>query len=107
MAKRIHSEVLSHVTFDETLTLVRMHIGHRVAVELGKRLLETQWCRVLEIDEPLRISAWDWFVRYDDQKFLFTDCTSFALMQEMNIAEAFTFARRDFRTAGFVVVPSA
>jgi hypothetical protein len=46
------------------------------------------------------------FVQYADRTFSFTDCTSFALMRTMELTEAFTFDRTDFRAAGFVPVGS-
>ena len=91
---------------DETITLVRMRLGHPVALELGEAILGSEWCRLVDIDEDVRGSAWDVFARYDDQMFSFTDCTSFALMTQLELQEAFTFDRRDFTAAGFVPVPA-
>jgi len=68
-------------------------------------VLRRQWCRVVDVSEDTRTAAWQLFVRYADQLFSFTDCTSFALMRAMKIDEAFTFDRRDFGAAGFVVLP--
>jgi predicted nucleic acid-binding protein len=91
---------------DEVVTLLRMRIGHAVAVRAGDAILDSTWCRMLEIDAPLRESAWRLFKRYDDQTFSFTDCTSFAVMAALNMSEAFTFDRRDFGAAGFTALPS-
>ena len=43
-------------------------------------------------------------VGYEDKVLSFTDCTSFALMRERKLLEAFTFDS-DFKRAGFVVLP--
>ena len=51
---------------DEVITLVRMRIGHAVAVEIGRAILDSRWCRMLDIDEALRESAWNLFTRYAD-----------------------------------------
>ena len=103
---RAHRPLLtSTYVVDEVLTLIRMRLGHEVAVEVGERLLQTQWCRVVDVGEETRLAAWHLFVRYDDQPFSFTDCTSLALMHAMDVPEAFTFDRRDFGAAGFVVRP--
>ena len=91
---------------DETITLARMRLGHPAALELGEAILGSEWCRLLDIDEDLRTSAWQVFARFDDQLFSFTDCTSFALMKQLELKEAFTFDRRDFATAGFVPLPA-
>jgi len=97
--------VTSTYVADEVITLVRMRIGHAVAVEVGNALLGSKWCRMLDVDEELRASAWSFFTRYKDQEFSFTDCTSFAIMRALAIDEAFTFDRRDFAAAGFSALP--
>jgi len=97
--------VTSTYVADEVTTLVRMHIGHGVAVEVGNAILGSRWCRMLDVDEEMRSSAWTLFTRYKDQEFSFTDCTSFAIMRALGLDEAFTFDRRDFAAAGFSVVP--
>jgi predicted nucleic acid-binding protein len=93
--------------FDETLTLVRFRLGHPQAVTLGDKLMASSWCRILEISAELRQAAWEIFVRYADQSFSFTDCTSFAVMRAMRLSEAFTFDQGDFSAAGFVALPAA
>ena len=97
--------VTSTYIADEAITMVRMSIGHAEAVRLGERLPRSEWCRIVDVSQDLRAAAWELFVRYDDQNFSFTDCTSFALMRTMHLADAFTFDRRDFSAAGFVPVP--
>jgi predicted nucleic acid-binding protein len=91
---------------DEVITLLRMRVGHAVAVQVGEALLGSRWCRMMDVDGTLRDSAWNLFVRYADKVFSFTDCTSFALMRALELAEAFTFDRSDFAGAGFVAIPA-
>ena len=105
LARGRRSLVTSTYVFDETITLIRMRIGHAVAVKVGEALMRSQWCRMIEVYEDIRGSAWNLFVRYSDQMFSFTDCTSFALMQSMGINEAFTYDRGDFLAAGFIALP--
>jgi predicted nucleic acid-binding protein len=40
----------------------------------------------------------------DHKTWSFTDCTSFALMRELSVSEAFTFDRH-FREAGLLAFP--
>lgn len=96
----------STYVFDEAVTLLRMRRGHAAAVSFGERLGRTRWCQIVEIDEPLRVAAWQLFVRYHDQTFSFTDCTSFALMEAMRLRDAFAFDS-DFVAAGFTVLPAS
>ena len=105
LAKARTPLITSAYVADEVITLLRMRLGHNIAVQAGEALLASRWCRLLEVDPSTRDSAWHIFVRYDDQTFSFTDCTSFALMRTLESDEAFTFDRNDFAAAGFSVVP--
>jgi predicted nucleic acid-binding protein len=105
LAREGRELVTTSYVFDEVLTLVNVRLGHRQAVALGEKLMTSTWCRTIEISADLRQSAWEIFVRYADQTFSFTDCTSFAVMRAMRISEAFTFDRADFGAAGFVALP--
>ncbi len=105
LARAKRPVITSTYVADEVITMVRMHMGHSQAVEAGNAILASRWCRLFEVDEQLRASAWNLFTRYDDQTFSFTDCTSFALMSSLGLDEAFTFDRRDFGAAGFSAVP--
>lgn len=95
----------STYVLDEVFTLVRMRWGHAPAVAIGEKLWQSRWCHVVDVVEQTRLAAWQIFVRYDDQAFSFTDCTSFALMRELGLTEAFTFDRRDFIVAGLTPLP--
>lgn len=106
LAKERRPLITSTDIADEVVTLLRMRLGHHVAVEVGDALFESKWCRLLDIDSALRERAWNLFKRFDDQTFSLTDCTSFAVMQSLGIQEAFTDARRDFAAAGFLPLPS-
>ncbi len=104
LARKRVGLVTSTFVLDETLTLLRMHVSHAAAVMFGERLFSTRWCQLVEVDESLRAEAWRLFVRYDDQRFSFTDCTSFALMRSMALSDAFSFDS-DFSAAGFTQFP--
>ena len=104
LARERRTLVTSTYVVDELLTLVRMRVGHAAAVRIGERLMQTRWCRIVEVSEDMRDAAWQLFVRYHDHVFSFTDCTSFALMRAMSLEEAFTFERGDFVTAGLTTL---
>ena len=67
------------------MTLRRSHLGHAIARSFGEKLRQEQIALLLRITEHDEQRPWDIFVRYDDKKFSFTDCTSFALMERLHI----------------------
>jgi len=60
--------VTSTYVVDELLTLVACG-GHAAAVRIGERLMQTRWCRIVEIGDDTREAAWQLFVRYHDHVF--------------------------------------
>lgn len=89
---------------DETLTLLRLRLGMAAARAWWQRVSSSRRVVVADVDHDLRESARQWFFRYDDKEFSFTDCTSFALMEREKLREALT-TDRHFRQAGFQMLP--
>jgi predicted nucleic acid-binding protein len=52
------------------------------------------------------ISAWELFQKYDDQKFSFTDCISFAVMNLLKINTVFAYDSH-FSVMGFCLIGEA
>lgn len=99
------SFLTSDYVLDEAYALLRRRRnGLAMAKALHERLGASRLIEVQEIGADLREAAWEIFVAYADQVLSFTDCTSFALMRERRLLDAFTFDG-DFRGAGFVVRP--
>lgn len=48
--------------------------------------------------------AWELFRRYDDKVLSFTDCTSLAVMDRLELDTAFTLDH-DFEALGYIIVP--
>lgn len=86
--------ITSNFILDESYTLIRSRIGYRAAVEFGKKIkksVELEAVKIIRITKEVEDLAWDLFVKYDDMEDLsFTDCTSFAIMKELNLREVFT-----------------
>ena len=89
---------------DETLTILRTHCRHPVAVAFRKALGASKLVRVAWITEPIEKAAWKIFEKHADKEYSFTDCTSFALMQSETVRTAFTFDQH-FAQFGFATVP--
>ena len=101
---RLH---ISDYIIDETVTFLRYHTSHATACTAldNFRDLETSGLLVCHsIDKDLRQRAEELFRQYQDQKFSFTDCTSFALCQRRGIAHVVT-VDGDFRILGFLLAP--
>ncbi len=95
----------SDYVLDETYTLLRRRRrGLRMAVGLHDLVVASEIIDEVEVDIRLRALGWELFVGYEDKVLSFTDCTSFALMRERKLLDAFTFDS-DFERAGFVVLP--
>lgn len=96
--------VTTDFVVDETLTLLRLRLGVAAAEawwHLVDRSARLRWERIsVERFERAR----GVFFRYRDKAFSFTDCTSFAVMQELKLTSALT-TDRHFRQMGFHVVP--
>lgn len=90
----------SNFVLDETLTLLRMNLGHGHAVDFGERLKESEIVALTRIDEELEERAWEIFKAHGDKKYSFTDCTSFALMEELSVNRTFAFDE-NFEQYGF------
>ncbi|MBU3664410.1 MAG: type II toxin-antitoxin system VapC family toxin [Chthoniobacterales bacterium] len=89
---------------DETLTLLRLRLGLRAAREWWERISGSPRLIVMSSDGEIREQALQWFFRYADKEFSFTDCTSFAVMKAEKIRDALT-TDRHFEQAGFRMVP--
>ena len=60
---------------------------------------------IIQVTEEIEDSAWIIFERFNKDKFWsFTDCTSKAIMELLDIKEGFTFDK-DFEQMGFVKRP--
>ena len=57
---------------------------------------------VKDIDEE---KAWEIFLKFKDKEFSYTDCTSFALMQRLQIDTAYSFDSH-FKIMKFQVLPA-
>lgn len=83
----------SNYITNETLTLLRIRCGHRVAVAFGEVIRSSGVMRILWITLTVEKDAWKILIEHKDKDFSFTDCTSFALMKAEAIDTAFTFDR--------------
>ncbi len=97
--------VATDYVLDETYTLLRMRLGVRAVRAFRDRLARPGNLRILRVSERDFEEALDMMVAHDDQRWSLTDCTSFVLMRQLSIGNAFSFDR-NFREAGFRLLPA-
>lgn len=90
--------------FDEAVTFFNSRNLHTKAVKIGKRLLESPDIELIEIDRYLFNQAWQYFQKYQDKSYSFTDCLSFIVMENHQIFTALTLDNH-FLQAGFQKLP--
>jgi hypothetical protein len=89
---------------DETLTLLRLRLGVSPAEVWWQQVDRSARLRWERITVERFERARGLFFKYRDKAFSFTDCTSFAVMQELRLSRALT-TDRHFKQMGFQVVP--
>jgi len=83
--------ITSDFIVDETLTLIQARLGHRAAVDLGIKFWREDIATLVPVTRDIQLRAWEIFQNSPDKGFSFTDCTSFALMEQLGITNAFSF----------------
>ncbi len=96
--------VTTDYILDETLTLLRSRRSLSSASSFIDKIKKSKSVRVFWVEEDLFEKALDMFKRSDHKSWSFTDCTSFALMKDLLIPNAFTFDRH-FKEASFQILP--
>lgn len=96
--------ITSDYILDETLTILQKRVGMDGVRQFLDALSSSKSVHQAWVTpERFRFSL-EIFSKSSDQAWSFTDCTSFAIMRELGIREAFTFDA-DFRQAGFAAKP--
>lgn len=97
--------ITTDYVFDEAVTVIRMKVGHMEAVTFGNSLLNSKVVNIVEIDRDFRKEAWYIFTKYKDHRFSYTDCTSFAVLQQIKIKRVFGYDK-DFESMHFTLFPT-
>ena len=97
--------VTTNYILDETITLTLIRSGYRQALILGELLWQAQLADIVRVTEEDERKAWALFKQYDDKRFSFTDCTSFAVMLRLDITVALSFDADFSQTGLFIPAP--
>jgi uncharacterized protein len=98
------SLVTTTYIFDEVVTFLNSRNLHHKAVSVGNRLRESPDIELVEIDKILFDQGWQYFQKYQDKSYSFTDCLSFVVMQNRKILTALTLDNH-FSQARFETLP--
>ena len=98
--------VSTDYVIDESCTLAKARSGSTTAYKLLALLEKTKALDIEWIGSERFGRAKDLFRKYHDQAISFTDCTSFAVMRELDLNEAIT-KDAHFRIVGFSVLPES
>lgn len=90
----------------ETWTFLRRKDSHRTALSFLDRLdtLSNAARLVMHrVTAEQEATAWDWLRKHDERVYSYVDATSFRVMHDRRLREAFAFDR-NFAAAGFLEV---
>ena len=96
--------ITSNFAICETLNFLRARLPLKYAVEFRENIVSSQIIEIIHITQRVEDAAFYAMKSHKDKNYSFTDCTSFTVMKELDIATAFTFDGH-FKQMGFIVVP--
>ena len=89
----------SDYVIDETLTLTAVRGSHAQSVLAGKALFESAVVKIVHVAPDYLQGSWEWYQKYKDKRFSFTDVTTITIMKILGIKKIFGFDR-EFEKAG-------
>ena len=96
--------VTTNYVLDELYTLLLMNIGYQRTAEFKRQidvLIQERILEIVWVSQNIAAEAWDVFEQFNsDKRWSFTDCTSYVVLKQMGISEAFAFDQH-FAQMGF------
>ncbi|MEX2168111.1 MAG: PIN domain-containing protein [Pirellulales bacterium] len=103
VASNIEPFLTTDYIVDELLTLFAVRGQKAKGIEWRNDVLDGGGTRFVRVGEDDFANAIGVYERYQDKDWSFTDCTSYVVMQQLQIREAFSFDHH-FRQFGTVTV---
>jgi len=94
----------SDYILDEVVTLLIMRKDSEAATGFADKVFRSRSVSVVWIDRQVFEEALKMLKERADRKWSFTDCTSFIIMSQLRVQEAFAYDR-NFEQAGFTRLP--
>jgi predicted nucleic acid-binding protein len=98
------SLITTDYVLDETVTVVKKRYGYESAVQLGRKLRASNFCRYYVLTLEDEALTWATFEKYSDKAWSYTDCSCLAVMQRLQITEVLSLDAH-FRQMGVQVWP--
>ncbi|HJR19564.1 MAG TPA: PIN domain-containing protein [Actinomycetota bacterium] len=95
----------TNFVFDESYTLLLTRLGRDRAVGWGASLLASELIQILRVDEDHEARAWEIILSFADKEFSFTDATTFAVAESLEIREALSLDRHFRQYGGLTILP--
>lgn len=92
---------------DELLTLFAVRGQKAKGIEWRTNVLDRDGARFVRVGEDDFSNALRVYERYQDKDWSFTDCTSYVVMQRLQIKQAFSFDQHYHQFGTVAVVPFA
>lgn len=89
----------TNFVFDESYTLILTRLGRHRAVAWGESLRRSRLIDLIRVEHDHEQAAWDLILAFADKDFSYTDATSFAVAQSLDVDEALSLDRH-FREYG-------
>jgi uncharacterized protein len=96
--------VTTNLVVAETFTFLRYQLGTDAALEFLNRTDHTSRLEIVYADARLETAAKTLLNNFRDQSFSYTDAVSFAVMDRLELKDAFAFDKH-FRVVGFNIRP--
>jgi predicted nucleic acid-binding protein len=91
MERNTQPLVTTDYIIDELLTLLRVRHQASRALLAGDVLFDEEIARIALVSSDDIQWGWGYFRRYADKRWSFTDCVSRAVIERLNIRQAFAF----------------
>jgi predicted nucleic acid-binding protein len=104
LAKNNYNVITSNLVLVETFNFIKRKNTAPESNKLCWAIKNSSFFTILYSNEEIENRAFEIFIKFSDQRFSYTDCTSFTFMKLHDINQAFTFDD-DFKIFGFKVNP--
>ena len=95
--------LITDYVYDEILTLARRRLGTGPSIAIMQHIKHNKDIEIILVTEKDKITAEEIFVKYADKEFSFTDCTTFAVIERLELKNILSFDKH-FRQYGIVTL---